>query len=136
MKRRSNCPINFALEEIGDKWSLLVIRDLMFKGKRYYNEFFDSEEKVSTSVLGDRLKTLETSGIISRSVDPVKKSRIRYSLTEKGIALLPMMLEMIIWGGEFDENTGATKEFLQQVKEDREGYLEKMRVKIIVEHLG
>ena len=135
MKRRSDCPINFGLEQLGDKWSLLIIRDLMFKSKRYYNEFFDSEEKVSTSVLGDRLKNLEASGIISRSVDSVKKSRIRYSLTEKGVALLPIMLEMIIWGGEFDEDTGVTEDFMRQAKDDKENYLEQMRVKITREHL-
>jgi DNA-binding HxlR family transcriptional regulator len=82
MNLRSHCPVNFALEHFGDKWSLLIIRDLMFKGKRHYNEFFESEEKVSTSVLGDKLKGLEEAGIITKGEDSVKKSRIRYSLTE------------------------------------------------------
>ena len=101
MKLRSHCPTNYGLEHFGDKWSLLIVRDLMFKGKRHYNEFFESDERVSTSVLGDRLKSLEERGIISRSKDDIKKSRIKYSLTKKGIALLPLMVEIIVWSGEY-----------------------------------
>mgnify|MGYP000034154312 FL=1 len=71
----------------------------MFKGKRHYNEFLESEEKISTSVLGDRLRMLEDSGIISKREDNVKKSRIKYSLTKKGIELLPILVEMIICAG-------------------------------------
>ena len=109
---RSHCPINFGLEHFGDKWSLLVIRDLMFKGKRHYNEFFESEEKVSTSVLGDRLRQLEESGIISKGEDQVKKSRIKYSLTRKGIDILPFMVDMISWSGQYDKETEASDDFL------------------------
>ena len=86
----------------------------MFKGKRHYNEFLEAGEKVSTSVLGDRLKKLEELGIISKGEDSVKKSRIRYSLTLKGIDLLPILLEMIIWGGVNDELTESPKEFMDQ----------------------
>lgn len=135
MKLRSHCPINFALEHFGDKWSLLIIRDLLFKGKRHYNEFFESEEKVSTSVLGDRLKSLEEAGIISKGKDEVKKSRIKYSLTEKGIALLPVMVELIIWSGEFDHKTEASQDFLRQAKENKEDLLADLRKKLISEHL-
>lgn len=135
MKLRSHCPINFALEHFGDKWSLLIIRDLLFKGKRHYNEFFESEEKVSTSVLGDRLKSLEEAGIISKGKDEVKKSRIKYSLTEKGIALLPVMVELIIWSGEFDHKTEASQDFLRQAKENKEDLLADLRKKLKSEHL-
>ena len=105
---RSHCPINFALEHFGDKWSLLIIRDLMFKGKRHYNEFFESGEKVSTSVLGDRLRQLEESRIITKGQDTVKKSRIKYSLTQKGIDMLPFMVDMISWSGEYDKETARS----------------------------
>jgi len=108
---RSHCPTNYAIEHFGDKWSLLIIRDLMFKGKRHYNEFFESDEKISTSVLGDRLKMLEESGIISKGEDIVKKSRIRYSLTKKGIDMLPFMVDMIVWSGVYDQQTEAGKYF-------------------------
>lgn len=136
MKIRSHCPVNYALEHFGDKWSLLVIRDLMFKGKRHYNEFFESEEKVSTSVLGDRLRSLEEAGIISKGKDEVKKSRIKYSLTEKGISLLPVMVEIISWSGSFDSETGAGKDFLYQAKKNREKLLAELTKKLRTEHLS
>ncbi len=132
---KSHCPVNYALEHFGDKWSLLVIRDLMFKGKRHYNEFFESDEKVSTSVLGDRLKSLENDGIITKSEDAVKKSRIRYSLTEKGIALLPMLVEMIVWSGDFDPKTAAGKDFLKQAKKDKEKLIIEISKQLKKEHL-
>jgi len=108
----------------------------MFKGKRHYNEFFESDEKVSTSVLGDRLKSLEEAGIISRGKDDIKKSRIKYSLTEKGIALLPMMVEIIIWSGEFDKDTVAGQDFLTQAKENRTFLLSELTEKLEAEHLS
>ncbi len=136
MKLKSHCPINYGLEHFGDKWSLLIIRDLMFKGKRHYNEFFESEEKISTSVLGDRLKSLEYDGIISKTEDAVKKSRIKYSLTEKGIALLPIMVEMILWSGYFDKSTAAGKEFLKKAKLKREELLSELHKTLKQEHLS
>ena len=132
---KSHCPINYALEQFGDKWSLLIIRDLMFKGKRHYNEFFESDEKVSTSVLGDRLRSLEKDGIITKSEDSVKKSRIRYSLTEKGIALLPMLLEMIVWSGDFDDKTAAEKEFLKSAKKVKGKLILELGKQLKKEHL-
>ena len=135
MKLRSHCPINYAVEHFGDKWSLLVIRDLMFKGKRHYNEFFESEEKVSTSVLGDRLKQLEESGIISKGEDSVKKSRIKYSLTQKGIDMLPFIVDMISWSGEYDKETEAGDAFLAQAKDGRDYLLKSIKDKLEKEHL-
>lgn len=135
MEVRSHCPINFTLEHFGDKWSFLIIRDLMFKGKRHYNEFLEGGEKVSTSVLGDRLRKLEQRGIISKGEDTVKKSRIRYSLTEKGIALLPMLVEMIVWGGIYDKSTEATREFIEKALKDREALITEYRRKLIQVHI-
>ena len=135
MELRSHCPINYVLEHIGDKWSLLIIRDLMFKGKRHYNEFLEGGEKVSTSVLGTRLKQLEDLGIITKGEDEVKKSRIKYSLTQKGIDMLPFMVDMISWSGIHDEHTAAGKEFLEQARLDREALLQSIREKLTKEHL-
>ena len=135
MKRRSFCPTNYALEHFGDKWSLLIIRDLMFKGKRHYNEFFEAEERVSTTVLRDKLRSLEQGGIITRGDDPVKRSRIRYSLTEKGIALVPLMIEMILWSSTFDADTAAPEAFVNRVKKDREGLIAEITQNLISEHL-
>ncbi|WP_116772552.1 winged helix-turn-helix transcriptional regulator [Maribacter litoralis] len=136
MKVRSHCPINFTLEHFGDKWSLLIIRDLMFKGKRHYNEFFESDEKVSTSVLGDRLKMLEENKIISKGEDDVKKSRIKYSLTKKGIDMLPVLIDMIVWGGFYDDKTEAGKDFLEKATENREYLISSIREKLENEHLS
>ena len=135
MEVRSHCPINFTIEHFGDKWSLLIIRDLMFKGKRHYNEFLEAGENVSTSVLGDRLKMLEEMGIISKGQDTVKKSRIRYSLTQKGIDLLPIMIEMIIWGGEKDPLTESPKEFMEQAINYRDDIIKEIREQLIKDHL-
>ncbi|MBI1342424.1 MAG: transcriptional regulator [Terrimonas sp.] len=136
MELRSHCPVNYALEHFGDKWSLLIIRDLMFKEKRHYNEFFESEEKVSTSVLGDRLKRLEQAGLIKKGEDDVKKSRIKYSLTEKGISILPIMIEIIVWSGLFDKKTAAGRDFLNKAIKKRAELISEIEKKLRAEHLS
>jgi len=135
MELRSHCPVNFGLEHFGDKWSLLIIRDLMFKDKRHYNEFFESDEKVSTSVLGGRLRSLEESGIISKGPDEVKKSRIKYSLTQKGIDLLPFMVDLISWSGTYDQQTEAGTDFLNRAVNHRQELLDELTANLKKEHL-
>lgn len=135
MKRRSDCPTNYGLEHFGDKWSLLIIRDLMFKGKRHYNEFLEADEKVSTSVLRDRLRSLEAGGLIRSGEDVVKKSRIRYSLTAKGIALLPLMVDMIVWSGQFDADTATDPAFLNKAVKDRAALIREIEKELKLNHL-
>ena len=135
MEFRSHCPINYVLEHIGDKWSLLIIRDLMFKEKRHYNEFLEGGEEVSTSVLGKRLRQLEESGLISRREDEVKKSRIKYSLTQKGIDMLPFRVVIILWSGSLDKDTEAGDDFLEQARDNRDNLLKSIREKLVAEHL-
>ncbi len=135
-KTRSDCPISCSLDVFGDRWSLLIIRDLMFKGKRHYNEFLEGGEKVSTTVLRDKLRNLEQGGIITQQEDSVKKSRIRYSLTEKGIALLPLMIEMILWSAAFDRDTAATPDSVQRAASDRAGLIAELREALIENHLS
>src|SRR6201747_278532 len=97
--RRSGCPINLTLEVVGDKWSLLVIRDMMFGNRRHFRELLTkSEERISSNILADRLKTLLEQGIITRADDPSHKQKGIYSLTEKGIELLPILAQMAVWG--------------------------------------
>lgn len=136
MKTRSHCPINYTLEHFGDKWSLLILRDLMFKEKRHYNEFLESEEKVSTSVLGNRLKMLEENQIITKGEDSKKKSRIKYSLTKKGIDMLPVLVDMIVWGGVYDHKTEAEKAFLAQAKKNRDYLISQTQKKLKEDHLS
>lgn len=121
--RRSACPISFMLDVAGDKWTLLVIRDLAFKGKRYFKEFLDSSEKIATNVLAERLSRLEAADIVSRSIDPHKKSQVIYVLTEKGIDLVPTLLEMVLWGAKHDPDTGAPPEFIRRLKKDKAGVI-------------
>lgn len=94
---RSTCPISTALEFVGDRWTLLVIRDLMFAGKRHFREFLQSEEAISSNVLADRLNALLQSGIVTKSGDPTHAQKAVYSLTEKGLELLPVLVAMSAW---------------------------------------
>jgi DNA-binding HxlR family transcriptional regulator len=100
--QRSGCPINLTLEVLGDKWSLLLIRDMMFGNRRHFRELLTkSEEGISSNILADRLKTLLEQGIISREDDPSHKQKGIYSLTEKGIELLPVVAQMAGWGYKY-----------------------------------
>lgn len=94
---RSLCPVNLAMEVLGDKWSLVIIRDIMFENKRHFRELLQSEEKIASNILTDRLNMLEREGIISKADDPEHKQKIIYSLTEKGIDLLPLLVEVGAW---------------------------------------
>jgi DNA-binding HxlR family transcriptional regulator len=108
----------------------------VFKEKRHYNEFLEGGERVSTSVLGARLRQLEKVGLISKGKDDVKKSRIKYSLTQKGIDMLPFMVELILWSGDHDPDTEAGQEFLDQAKKNRAQLLQSFREKLEEEHLN
>src|SRR5215469_6633727 len=98
-EHRSGCPINLTLEVVGDKWSLLVIRDIIFGNRRHFRELLtNSEEGIASNILADRLKRLLQEGIISKTDDPSHKQKAIYSLTEKGIELLPILAQMAGWG--------------------------------------
>jgi DNA-binding HxlR family transcriptional regulator len=102
---RSTCPISTALELVGDRWTLLVIRDLMFAGKRHFREFLKSEEAVSTNVLTDRLNALVESGIVTKRGDPTHAQKAVYSLTQKGLDLLPVVVAMSAWTQKYYPKT-------------------------------
>jgi DNA-binding HxlR family transcriptional regulator len=122
-KRRSNCPISYALDMFGDKWTLIVVRDMMFKGKQRYGEFLSSPERIATNILADRLRTLQENEIVRVSPDPGRVGGVLYSLTEKGIALVPVLVEMICWSAEHDPDTATDKRFMNRVASDREGLI-------------
>ena len=126
IKRKSDCPINFGLEIFGDKWTFLIVRDLMFKGKHYYGEFLQSEEKMATNLLADRLSLLEKSGIVTKTVDEKHKSKQVYKLTQKGIELLPILTEIILWSSKYDPLTTVDKTFVERAKEDRESLFDEV----------
>jgi len=122
-KRRSDCPINFALEIFGDRWTLLVVRDMMFKGKHYYSEFLKSEEGIATNILAQRLLTLEESGLVVKKNDPQHGSKFIYKLTKKGIDLVPVLADMIGWSAKYDPLSAADQEFIRYLNTDREGLI-------------
>ncbi len=100
--QRSGCPINLTLEVVGDKWSLIIIRDIIFGGRRHFNELLaGSEEGISSNILADRLKTLLAADILSKADDPTHKQKAIYSLTEKGIELFPILAQMSAWGRKY-----------------------------------
>lgn len=120
---RSQCPISTALDIFGDKWTLLVIRDLLFNEKATYGEFLDSEEKIATNILADRLSLLEMAGIISKEKHPGSKAKILYQLTSKGIDLIPVLVEIISWSEKYHDVHPYAKEFAKQLKRDKAGVL-------------
>lgn len=103
--QRSTCPISSALELVGDRWALLIIRDLMFAGKRRFREFLQSEEAISSNVLADRLASLVRSDILRREGDPSHAQKAIYCLTEKGIDLLPVIVALSVWSQKHDPST-------------------------------
>ncbi|MBI2977536.1 MAG: helix-turn-helix transcriptional regulator [Rhodospirillales bacterium] len=125
-KRRSACPLNVSLEVFGDRWSLLVVRDLMFGGHRTFKEFLDSGEKIATNVLAERLQRLEANEIIERCRDADDARKVNYALTKKGIALAPVLVEMIIWGARHEE-TAAPPEIIRRMVADRDGVVAEIR---------
>jgi DNA-binding HxlR family transcriptional regulator len=117
--RRSDCPINFVLELFGDRWTFLIVRDMMFKGKHSYGEFLHSEEGIATNILADRLSMLEQTGVVIKTSDPSHGSKFIYTLTKKGIDLAPLLVEAIMWSAKYDKKTAADPQFVRQVKKDR-----------------
>jgi len=117
LKRRSDCPVSTALDVVGDKWTLLILRDMLFAGKSTYGQFLKSAEKIATNVLADRLAVLESQGIVSKAVAADKKSKFTYRLTEKGIDLVPVIVTLILWGAKHyitDINPGLLEELLSE----------------------
>lgn len=128
--RRSDCPVHFALEAFGDPWTLLVIRDLMFKGRTRYTDFLTAEEGIATNVLAERLARLEQDGIVQKE-DAVRGTSGNYRLTSKGIDLLPVMVEIIGWSAKHDPKTAADRSFVQRLRKDREGLLAEIRTALV-----
>ena len=129
-KHRSDCPTNFTLEILGDSCSLLIIRDLAFKGKSYYGDFLDSDEKISTNILANRLNMLEAERIIKKTQDPNKKSKIIYRLTNKGLDLLPTLIEDTLWGAKYYPKHNAPKKFIIRARDNRVEFIKEIRTKL------
>ncbi|WP_343747434.1 helix-turn-helix domain-containing protein [Fluviicola sp.] len=131
IKKRSGCPVSSSLDLWGDKWSLLIIRDLMYAKSCTYSDFLKSEEKIATNILASRLETLDETGIISKSEHPDSKSKVLYKLTQKGIDLLPVLMEIYLWGEKYFQLSEQHKAFLEEVKKDKEGFIKATRAKLL-----
>ena len=125
-KRRSGCPVSISLELLGDRWSLLIIRDLMVRGFRTFREFQLSGEGIATNILADRLRKLEAGGILIRELERTDARKVNYRLTEKGIDLAPALLEMLIWGARHEE-TAAPCGLIADLEQNREHVLKEAR---------
>ena len=126
-QRRSDCPINFALETFGDMWSLLIIRDMVYFGKKSYGEFLASDEGIATNILASRLVHLEQQGLLVKKPDETDKRKEVYLLTEKGLALIPILLEMAGWSAQHDPQTAAPQAWVAMVKADQEKMINLIR---------
>ncbi|MGH9509970.1 MAG: winged helix-turn-helix transcriptional regulator [Terriglobales bacterium] len=124
--RRSGCPVSISLERFGDRWSLLIIRDLMVRGLRTFHEFEKSGEGIATNILADRLQRLEGAGIISAEAEETDARRVNYRLTEKGIDLAPVLLELLVWGARH-EQTGASCALIAKMEKNRVAVLAEVR---------
>lgn len=124
---RSDCPISYALDFIGDKWTLIVLRDLIFTRKRYFQEFLDSHEKIASNILAARLKLLENAGLVTREADPAHARRVIYAPTEKALDLTPVMLELLLWGTKHHAKANAPEQFVHRAAADRAGLIAELR---------
>jgi DNA-binding HxlR family transcriptional regulator len=124
-ERRSECPLNASVEMLGDRWSLLIIRDMMLRGFRSYKEFLECYEGIATNILADRLRKLIANGIITAAPDPADGRKLRYALTAKGINLAPVLTEMVLWAAAH-EDTG-NQALVQQMRSDKKKFLAGIR---------
>ena len=119
---RSDCPVSYALDFIGDKWTLLIIRDMM-EGKSFYKDFLNAKEGIATNILSDRLKKLESHEIIQSQVFEQRKTMKQYTLTRKGKDLIPVVVEMMIWSDKYKDQLAVSDEFIRKAKSDRPGLI-------------
>jgi len=126
-ERRSDCPVNFAVQTFGDSWSLIILRDLMFTDRRTYGDFLGAEERIATNVLAARLEHLQNVGLITHR-------DTGYALTQKGLDLLPAILDLIEWSGKYDKRTAAPRSFLARVARDRDGLIAETTARLSAEY--
>lgn len=123
---RSDCPVSYALDFFGDKWTFLVIRDLV-QGKKFYKDFLSSKEGIATNILSDRLKKLEHNGLVESRVYEKLKTKKEYGLTEKGKDLIPVMIEMMIWSDKHQKGLDLPRGFVKLARKDRAGLISEIR---------
>lgn len=133
---RSRCPINLSLEIFGDRWTLLIIRDMMFGGRRHFRELLQLDEGISTNILADRLRRLVEQGLITRADDPTHRQKAIYSLTEKGIELVPIFAQIGAWGRRHLPASEALGTRAGILEEGGPRLWEELMAELRAEHLG
>lgn len=131
--RRSDCPITGALDLLGDRWSLLIVRDLMFKGFREYGQFLAAGEGISTNILAERLDRLMCAEVIVRAEHPSNGKKYVYRLTEKGLDLAPLMIELVLWGAKHVPDNAAPVAVVHQMRTAREKMIHQLRHSLLEE---
>ena len=124
---RSSCPVSCALDILGDKWTLLIVRDLVFSGKRYFGDFQNSPEKIATNILSDRLKKLEEGHILLRRRDPDNARKVIYIPTEKCLDLVPPIMELLRWGAKYTPGSNVHENLVQRFEQDRMEFMAEIR---------
>ncbi len=132
-ERRSDCPIVGALDLVGDRWSLVIVRDLMFRGFREYGQFLVAGEAISTNILAERLERLTCAGIVLRTEHPTDGKKYVYRLTEKGVDLAPLMLELALWGAKYVPDNAAPAATVHQMRTAREKMLRELQGALLKE---
>jgi DNA-binding HxlR family transcriptional regulator len=131
-KRRSGCPLNASVEMLGDRWSLLILRDMMLRGYRSFKEFLHSDEKIASNILADRLRRLESCGIIAMERDTSDGRKAFYALTSKGIDLAPVLAEMVLWAARHEET--GNQALIREMRTDKEKLIAAVRQRWATEH--
>ena len=135
-RRRSGCPISHGLDIFGDKWTLLILRDLLLKGKSRFREFLGSEESIASNILSERLSRLERSGLATKGPDPNDRRRTVYRPTQAGAELLPVLVELAYWGAIHDPATLAPRAFALAYRKNRAALIAKLRSAIQIDRAG
>jgi DNA-binding HxlR family transcriptional regulator len=125
VKRRSGCPLNVSIEMLGDRWSLLIVRDMMVRGFSTFKEFVESDEGIATNILADRLRRLEEYGIVASAADPGDGRKSIYRLTQKGIDLAPVLTEMVLWAARHEQV--GNQDLVRALQKDRHGFEKRVR---------
>jgi DNA-binding HxlR family transcriptional regulator len=123
IKKRSDCPISCTLDILGDKWSLLIVRDMMFRQKSTYGEFLKSDEKIATNILATRLQSLEENELIEKLQHPESKAKVLYKLTQKAIDLLPIIVEIHLWADKYFDIPADIKAMIDDVQKGKEEFI-------------
>lgn len=131
--RRSDCPIANALDLLGDRWSLLIIRDIVFRGFREFGQFHAGGEGISTNILTERLERLQRARLVVRSDHPEDGKKYVYRLTEKGVDLIPVLVQLTLWGAKYTPDHAAPAEILQEMKSDPGPMIARLRASLLGE---